>query len=215
MNTLFPMFVKLKEQTCTVIGGGVVALRKILLLLECEASVRVISPKFIQQIIQLHHEKKIELQEWVYQKQDIVDSFLVIAATDDADVNKRIYHDCADLHILCNVVDNPELCHFYTSSVYACGDLKIAISTNGIAPALARKIKAELSEIYPHEFIPYLKYLRKIRETVKIKIPRESKRKEILEKIVHDSGFLNQFKDEHFCQEIDNLDFFEEVEKWS
>jgi len=209
------MFVNLREKTCTVIGGGVVALRKILGLLECDASVRVISPKSIQQIIQLHHEKKIDLRKRAYQKNDIVGSFLVIAATDDAEVNKQIYQECTELHILCNVVDSPDLCHFYASSVYTCGDLKIAISTNGIAPALAKKIKAELSEIYTNEFIHYLKYLRKIREIVKVKIPEESKRKEILEKIVYNPGFLSQFKNERFCQEIDHLDFFKEVEKWS
>lgn len=215
MNTLFPMFVNLKEKTCTVIGGGIVAFRKIRSLLECQASVRVIAPQSIQEIIQLHHEKKIDLRERVYHKHDIVDSSLVIAATDDVEVNKQIYQDCTALQIFCNVVDNPELCHFYYPSVYTCGDLKIAISTNGVSPVLARKIKAELSEIYPDELIPYLKYLRKIREAVQAKILEESTRKEILEKIVYDPGFLSQFKNKGFCREIDNLDFFKELDKWS
>lgn len=215
MNTLYPIFVNLHEKTCTVVGGGKVALRKILGLLECHASVQVISPESVQQIFQLQHEKKITLYERNYQKQDIIGSSLVFAATDDVDINRQIYQDCTELHILCNVVDSPDLCHFYASSVYTCGDLKIAISTNGVAPALAKKIKAELSEIYSDEFIPCLKYLQKIREVVKVIIPEESKRKEILERIVYDPNFLSQCKDERFCQEIDHLDFFKEVEKWS
>jgi precorrin-2 dehydrogenase/sirohydrochlorin ferrochelatase len=173
MNTLFPMFVNLKNRLCTVVGGGKVALRKILALLECQASVRVIAPTSVQRIIHLSHAKNIDLREQPYQKCDITDSFLVIAATNDAEVNKQIYQDCTTLHILCNVVDHPDLCHFYVPAVYQCGDLKIAISTNGISPVLAKKIKAELSETYPEEFLPYLKYLQKIRETVKLKIAEE------------------------------------------
>lgn len=215
MNTLFPMFVNLKDKMCTVVGGGAVALRKILDLLQCEAVVRVIAPKSVQQITQLYHEKRIDLWQRGYQTHDMAGSSLVIAATDDADVNKQIYRDCTERHILCNVVDNPDLCHFYSSSVHTCGDLKIAISTNGVSPALARKIKAELSEIYTDEFIPYLKYLQKIRATIKVKVSEESQRKEILEKIVYDSSFLSQFTNARFCQEIDNLDYFREVEKWS
>jgi precorrin-2 dehydrogenase/sirohydrochlorin ferrochelatase len=215
MNTLFPIFVNLKNRLCTVVGGGNVALRKILALLECQASVRVIAPTSIQRIVHLSHAKNIDLCEQPYQKRDIMNSFLVIAATNDAEVNKQIYQDCMALQILCNVVDHPDLCHFYVPAVYTCGDLKIAISTNGISPALAKKIKAELSEMYSEEFLPYLKYLRKIREAVKLKIAEESKRKEILEKIVYDPDFLSQCKNEHFCQEIDQLDFFKEVEQWS
>ena len=109
------MFVNLKEKTCTVVGGGKVALRKILSLLECHASVRVIAPTAVQQIIQLHHEKKIDLHERAYQKHDIKGSFLVIAATDDAEVNRQIYQECTVLHIFCNVVDSPDLCHFYAA----------------------------------------------------------------------------------------------------
>ena len=214
MNTLFPMFVNLKGKTCTVVGGGAVAWRKILSLLECDASVRVIAPKFVQQIIQLKHDQKIELHTRPYQAHDIVGSFLVVAATDDTDVNEQIYQECTELNILCNIVDTPELCNFYYASVYTCGDLKIAISTNGISPALTRKIKAELAEIYPDEFIPYLQYLQRIRAAVKEKIAEESIRKKILEKIVYDSTVLDQCKDERFCRELDNLDYSKEVDKW-
>jgi precorrin-2 dehydrogenase/sirohydrochlorin ferrochelatase len=214
MNTLFPIFANLKGKICTVVGGGTVALRKILGLLECQASVRVIASKAVQQIIQLNHKSKIDLVEKAYQKHDITGSFLVVAATDDADVNKQIYQECTALNILCNVVDNPDLCNFYYASTYTCGDLKIAISTNGVSPALARKIKAELSEIYPDEFIPYLRYLQKIRETVKEKISEESTRKAILKKIVRNSTVLEQCKDERFCRELDTLDYNKEVDKW-
>ena len=209
------MFVNLKEKTCTVIGGGVVALRKILGLLECHASVRVISPTSAQQIIQLNHQNKIDLFERAYQRHDLVGSFLVVAATDDAEVNQQIAQECTELNILCNVVDHPNLCNFYYASVYTRGDLKIAISTNGISPALARKMKSELSEIYPEAYIPYLKYLRKMRETVKVKIPDASKRKAILEQIIDTPDILEQFKHTRVHRNLDNIDFVKELEKWS
>ena len=214
MNTLFPLFVVLKGKTCTVVGGGTVALRKILGLLECEASVRVIALTCVPEIIQLKNDQKIELLLRPYQQGDFTGSFLVVAATNDLEVNRQIYQECTEVNILCNVVDSRELCNFYYASAYTCGDLKIAISTNGISPALARKIKAELAARYSAEFVPYLKYLQKMRAAVQAKIPEEAKRKEILEKIVADPGFLNQFQAENFCRALENLDFVKELDKW-
>jgi precorrin-2 dehydrogenase/sirohydrochlorin ferrochelatase len=214
MNKLFPMFVNLHEKLCVVIGGGTIALRKILGLLECDACVRVISLQAIPQVFQLVHEKKVDFVERAYQQGDITGAFLVVAATNDREVNTRISHDCTAQNILCNVVDTPHLCNFYYASTYTRGDLKIAISTNGVAPALARKIKADLAERYPEEFESFLEYLRRIRETVKEKIPEESTRHAILKKIVVDSRILDQCKDKHFRQQIANLDYSREIEKW-
>ncbi len=92
--------------------------------------------------------------------------------------------------------------------------MKIEISTNVASPALAKKIKTDLSQQYPPEFSFYLKYLKNIREAVKTKIPEEAQRKDILHKIVNDPHLVEQCQDSDFCQEIDNLNFFREVEKW-
>jgi precorrin-2 dehydrogenase/sirohydrochlorin ferrochelatase len=214
MNKLFPMFVNLHAKPCTVIGGGAIAFRKILGLLECDACVRVISPGAIPQVLQLFHEKKIDLVERAYQQDDITGAFLVVAATNDMEVNTQIFHDCAARNILCNVVDKPHLCNFYYAATYTRGNLKIAISTNGVAPALARKITTDLANLYPEEFESYLEYLRRIRETVKEKIPEESTRHAILKNIAADSSILTRCKDERFRQQIASLDYFREVEKW-
>jgi precorrin-2 dehydrogenase/sirohydrochlorin ferrochelatase len=214
MNTLFPLFVNLKEKPCLVIGGGMVAFRKISGLLESQAAVRVISPDFIPQIHQLCQEKKIKLTERAFQSKDVVGAFLVVAATNDREVNTHISQACAAQNILCNVVDDPELCNFYYASVYTCGDLKIAISTNGVSPTLARKIKAEMAERYSEEFKPYLEYLRRIREVVKENVPEESTRKKILQKIVADNSLLEHCKNKEFCTYIANLDYDKEIKKW-
>ena len=215
MNTLFPLFLVLKGKICTVVGGGGIAWRKILGLLECEAAVRVIALACRPEILQLKNDRKIELFVRAYQPGDLAGSCLVVAATNDVAVNRQIYQECTAANILCNVVDNRELCHFYYASTYTCGDLKIAISTNGAAPALGRKIKADLAARYPAEFAPYLTYLQKMRETVKVNIATEAERKAILEKIVADADFLRQFQEADFCRAIETLDFTKESEKWS
>lgn len=214
MNTLFPIFLKLHHQLCTVVGGGQIAARKIAGLLECQAIVRVIAASAAPVLHQLHQEQKIELHERAYQSGDIQGSFLVVAATNDDRLNTQIAQECAQQHILCNIVDTPDLCDFYYGSVYTCGDLKIAISTNGAAPAFGKKMKAELAERYPDTLIPYLRYLQKMREIVKEKIASTARRQKILETIVHDSEFLARAQQPDFRDNLDTLDYAKELETW-
>lgn len=214
MNTLFPIFLKLNNQLCTVVGGGQVAARKISGLLECQAIVQVIACSAIPALHQLCQEQKIELHERAYQPGDIQGSLLVVAATNNDRLNTQIAQECAQQRILCNVVDTPELCNFYYASVYTCGDLKIAISTNGAAPALGKKIRAELAERYPDTLLPYLSYLQKMREIVKEKIASTAQRQQILEIIVHDAEFLARCQQPEFRDHLDALDYAEELEAW-
>ncbi len=214
MNTLFPAFLNLSNKSCTVIGGGTVALRKIRSLLDCHARVRVISPSSIAPVQQLFQEHYIDLIERPHAPHDLDGSFLVVAATNNRDVNADVAQLCNAQQILCNIVDDPDSGNVHFAPAYTCGDLKIAISTNGVSPALAGKIKTDLATQYPDEYRPYLQYLRRIRETVKEKIPEESIRKRILKKIIAEPGVFAQCRDEQFCRQIDNLDYSQEVEKW-
>lgn len=214
MNTLFPAFLNLSNKLCTVIGGGAVALRKILALLESQASVRVIAPTSITSVQQLFRDQKINLLEKAYEPHDLDGSFLVVAATNNREVNADIARLCNAQQILCNIVDDPDAGNFHFAPAYVCGDLKIAISTNGASPALASKIKSDLALQYPEEYLPFLQYLRRIRETVKEKISKESTRKHILKKITADPSVLMQCRDEQFCHQIMNLDYEKEVERW-
>ncbi len=214
MNILFPIFLKLKNQRCTVIGGGQIAARKIAGLLECQATVRVIASAALPVLHQLHQEQKIELYERPYQPGDIHGSVLVVAATNNDRLNNQIAQECAQQRILCNVVDTPDLCDFYYGSVYTCGDLKIAISTNGAAPAFGKKIKAELAERYPETLRPYLRYLQKMREIAKEKIASTAQRQQILETIVQDAEFFAQAQRPEFQDAVDALDYARELELW-
>ena len=190
------------------------ALRKIHGLLECQAAVRVVSPSSIPQIIRLHKDHHITLFERAYHAEDIAGAYLVVAATNDQEVNRRIFADCDDRQVFCNVVDVPDLCHFYYAAHYRCGDLKIAVSTNGASPALARTIKTELAERYPQEFADYLDYLRRIREAIRNMISEESERKTMLQNIISDHALREQCQHEPFRSQIAHLDYEREVEKW-
>jgi precorrin-2 dehydrogenase / sirohydrochlorin ferrochelatase len=214
MNTLFPAFLNLTDQPCAVIGGGAVALRKIGALLECRARVRVIAPSVAAPIRRLFQERAIDLVERAYVPADLDGSVLVVAATDQPAVNAEIARRCQARQRLCNRVDDPEAGTFHSAPAYTCGDLKIAVSTNGASPALAAKIADDLAAQYPGEYAPYLQYLRRIRETVKEKISEESVRRQILRHVMADPGLLAQCRDEQFCGRLEHLDYVQEVEKW-
>lgn len=214
MNTLFPIFLKLNNQICTVVGGGRIAARKIDGLLECQATVRVIASSALPVLHQLSQEQKIELRERPYQPDDLQGSLLVVAATNNDRLNNQIAQECAQQRILCNIVDTPDLCDFYYGSVYTCGDLKIAISTNGAAPAFGKKIKAELTERYPDTLLPYIRYLQKMREIAKEKIASTAQRQQILETIVQDAELLACAQRPEFQDAVESLDYAKELEAW-
>ena len=155
-----------------------------------------------------------EYPEGTYQPDDLSSVFLVVAATNDMTANTQIYQDCAARNILCNVVDQPDLCHFYYAATHTCGDLKIAISTNAGAPGISSQIKAKIADLYPPTFALYLAYIKKMRETVKEKIADEAQRKVIMERIIQDQSLVEQSQEPSFARHVEQLDYAEEVERW-
>ena len=125
MNKLLPIFMKLENQPCLVVGGGKIALQKIKQLLESKANITVVAPEVISEIQSL----SISIKYSNYSGNEVSNYKLVIAATDQESTNRQVYKDFRKLGIPVNVVDRPELCSFYMGSVYKDGDLKIAIST--------------------------------------------------------------------------------------
>ena len=145
MSDLYPVFLKLKLQKCLVVGGGEVAARKVQSLLACQADVYVISPKLHPQLSELAAAGKIRAYRRPYQKEDLAGAKLVIVATEQKEVNQQVASHCAKKGILCNVVDEPELCDFFVPAVVKQGPLKIAISTSGMAPVFAKQIRQVLA----------------------------------------------------------------------
>ena len=124
-----------------------------------------------------------------YSKQYIAEAVLVIAATDDRKVNEQVYEDCQELEILCNVVDEPELCDFFVPAVVKRGDLQIAIGTEGYCPAYSGHLRKKLEAIFTEEHGQFLAELERVRREVIEQIPAAADRKALLGRLVDDESF--------------------------
>jgi precorrin-2 dehydrogenase/sirohydrochlorin ferrochelatase len=175
MNLLYPVFLKLEGKSCVVVGGGEVATRKVMALQDAKALVTVISPRLTQTLKLMFQQKDIIYKPYKYKHGDIKNAFLVIGATDDRQVNEQIFKDAQQRQILVNIVDVPECCNFYVPSICNRGDLKIAISTNGLAPALARFIRESLEKLIPSKIAADIQKLARLRADQRKAVPDDSR----------------------------------------
>jgi len=160
----FAAFLNVENKLCIVIGGGKVAERKVESLLKAKAKVKVISPELTAKLKILAEEGKICWEKRGYQRGDLEGAWLVIAATNDPEVQKEVYKEAEEKRIFCNVVDVPELCSFIVPSVVRRGKVNIAISTFGASPAVARRLRETLQQLIGKEYelyIELMEYLRK------------------------------------------------------
>jgi precorrin-2 dehydrogenase/sirohydrochlorin ferrochelatase len=186
----FPVYLELRERPCVVIGGGAVAERKTLSLLEAGADVTIVSPTLTQKLQELSIAGKINHLQKSYDEKDLSGEFLVIAATNSPEINRRVAQECKKRHLLVNVAVPPEESSFIVPSIVERGELLIAISTSGASPALSRKIRQELEEKYGPEYELYLNKLSAIRKRIIEEIADANKRKQVLQAIV-DSDVLD------------------------
>ena len=180
MAALFPMFVKLAGRQCLVVGAGAIAEAKIDGLLRAGAQVRVVAPDATGAIAALAGEGRIAWEPRSFQPSDLDGAFLVVAATSSRAVNEAVYREAEARRVLCNTVDQPELCHFYYPAVVRRGDLQIAVSTGGKSPSLAHRLRVELEEQFGPEYEAWLEWLGAARKTVMAQQPDPEKRKRIL-----------------------------------
>ena len=165
-SALFPMFVKLAGRSCVVVGGGTIAESKVESLLAADAAVVVVSPTLTAK---LQHQHSIGSLNWIPRRFDPIDldgAFLVIAATSDDSVNELVFQEAESRGILCNAVDQPPRCHFYFPAVVRRGALQIAISTGGLSPSLARRLREEFEAEFGSEYEEWLLWLGTVRETL-------------------------------------------------
>src|SRR6185503_9852393 len=139
---------KLTGRRCVVVGGGEIGLEKVEGLLACDGRVVLIAPEAEDELQALAAEGSIEWIRREYRRGDLEATFIAIAATNQTDVNIRVYEDAEARAMLVNVVDVPPLCNFILPAIVRTGPLAIAISTAGASPALAKRIKAEIAEVY-------------------------------------------------------------------
>jgi precorrin-2 dehydrogenase/sirohydrochlorin ferrochelatase len=124
-----------------------------------------------------------------YAKQYLAEAVLVIAATDDPEVNAQVYHDCQELEILCNVVDDPQHCDFFVPALVKRGDLQIAIGTGGYCPAYAGHLRKRLETLFTEEHGRFLTELESIRKEIIDEVPGLGDRKSLLGELVDDESF--------------------------
>ncbi len=145
---LYPIFLKLENVSCCVIGGGAVALRKVKSLLKSRARITVVSPELCLRLKLLKKKKLFKHRKNKYQKKFLRGSFLVIAATNDERVNKKVAADAQTMNLLVNVVDSPQECNFYVPALLHKNGMSMAISTQGAFPGMTGKIKEECSPVF-------------------------------------------------------------------
>ncbi len=152
-NTLFPIFLKTEQLQIVVVGGGYVAEEKLHFLLKSspKAQVKIVAPIIRAKTLQLAKQANAKVVQKSYDVHEIKDAHIVIATTDNEEVNKQIYLDCRMLKILVNVADNPPLCDFYMGGIVTKGNVKLAISTNGKSPTMAKRLREFFEDVLPSE----------------------------------------------------------------
>lgn len=178
----YPVFLSLQRRSCLVIGGGSVALRKAKDLLVCGARVRVVSPWLSAGFRPLVRAKKVAWSRRTFRPADLKGAWLVVAATDDDRVNAQAAREAGRRKTWVNVVDQPALCSFIVPSVVRRGKLRLAISTGGASPALAKWIRKDLERRYGPELKRLVSAMERVRGSVLRKVPSTSVRKRLFEK---------------------------------
>ena len=169
-NSLFPIFLKLEKFKVLIIGGGSIALEKINSVLSNspQTEVTVVAPEILPEIKLIasrHLNVRLRVREFF--TGDLFNTDLVISATGNPELSKIISEEARKRSILINVADTPDLCDFYLGSIVSKGDLKIAVSTNGKSPTLAKRMKDILNEAIPDEIQQALDSLEIIRKKLR------------------------------------------------
>jgi siroheme synthase-like protein len=165
-NNLFPVFLKLENLRTLIVGGGYVGMEKLEAVItnSPEATITLVATQISNEIKEVAKEyPNITLVEKPYDSSDITNYDIVIAAINDPVVSKQVVLDAKSKKILVNAADKPELCDFYLSSVVKKGNLKIAISTNGKSPTVAKRVKEMLNDTLPEEIDDLLNQMQHIR----------------------------------------------------
>src|SRR5687767_13452347 len=196
---------KLTGRRCVVVGGGDIGLEKVEGLLACDGKVTLIAPEAHEALVRLAEEGSIEWVRREYRPGDLEATFIAIAATNDTDVNIRIYEDAEKRAMLVNIVDVPPLCNFILPAIVRTGPLAIAISTAGASPALAKRIKREIADAFGEPYARLAELLNEARGWAKMTLPTYQDRKVFFESIVNgdpDPVVLLQRGDEQAVRDL-------------
>ena len=189
----YPIYFNLQGRSAVVVGGGAVAERKVTALLEAEARVTVVSPELTSQLKALAGAGRLTWIARAYQHGDLAGAVLAISATNDAVVNEQVWGEATTRAILINVVDDPQHLNFITPAVVRRGDLAVAISTGGKAPALAARLRQQLEQVIGDEYGQFVELAGELRDSLSARHPDSQRRKELWNQLV-DSDVLDYLR---------------------
>ncbi len=182
--SLFPIFLKIKDRPCLVVGSGPIGEGKARGLLERGAAVRIVGPRATGLIQKWAEEGKVVWHRRSFKPSDLAGMFLVVVATSSRKMNERVYREAVRRRVLCNVVDDPAHCDFYYGAVVRRGSLQIAISTSGRSPALAQRLRRELEEQFGSDFGAWIEELGRTRRKLRAKVKEPNRRQQLLHRLV-------------------------------
>ena len=186
---LFPMFLKLSDRPCLVVGAGTIAESKIVSLLEAGGRVRVVAPEATPQVRSWAQSNDVQWHQRPFQPHDLEGIFLVVAATSSTELHERIFEEATRRGVLCNIVDVPALCDFYYPAVVQRGALQIAISTSGQSPALAQRLRKQLEEQFGPEYEEWLAQLGEARDKLQAGSLDPEERKRLFHEDANEEAF--------------------------
>lgn len=179
-----PIFMNLRGQRCLVVGGGEVAARKASLLFQAGARINLVSLELKGNLKDMQAAGQLDFREGGFEESDLEGVSLVIAATDDAQVNRRVSELAQQRQIPVNVVDNPELCSFILPSIIDRSPVQIAVSTGGSSPVLARLLRARLESAIPSAYGRLAAMVEQFRERVKARFDNVNARRKFWEEVL-------------------------------
>jgi precorrin-2 dehydrogenase / sirohydrochlorin ferrochelatase len=203
MNSLFPIFLKLEGQRVLVVGAGAFAEPKVQALLQAGAVIDVVAPRARPRIAELAHRGDIRWRQRTFQPGDANSKTVVFAATGLSDVDRWVFAQCRRQGVLCNAIDDPEYCDFYSPAVVRRGDLQIAISTNGQSPALAQQLRQELEKQFETDWDNWVAELGHRRRHILSTMSASEERNRLLHQMASETMTLTS---KHFEDRIESAD---------
>lgn len=167
-NELYPVFLKVNQLNIVIIGGGAVGHEKLHFLLKSSpnANVEVVAKWFLPETIELAEKHGVKLTTGNYRSKYLRNKHIVIAATNDTGLNKRVHKHAKKRYLLANIADTPELCDFYMGGIVNKGHVKIAISTNGKSPTTAKRLREFFEEVIPENVNQMVENLHEYRKSI-------------------------------------------------
>ncbi len=187
----YPVFLDLRGRPCLVVGGGSIAHGKIVGLLRAGATVQVVAPSVDETVAALARRGEVTVVTRPYAAEDVRGFQLVVAATDQPEVNRRVSSDARQAGALVNVVDSPELSQFIAPAVLERGDLQVAVSTSGRSPAFAVFVRDRIADLIGPEFATALTILARVRERVRTRSMDDRRR---IQRAIAEGGLTDRVR---------------------